>query len=186
MPFSREITGVIIKKIPPTSLSAPPMNLDFESVSLFFWLFWWSCVSSSSISANCAYCASFSNRAAAASRSSFLLLFSSLEAHARGQKGQLSRKPSQTQQIKNWATRWETYFHSVFYITLGSTGCPSKNIYIFFFNAMKNVFFSIFNAINFQKNSLIMVLTYWTFLLYKSCKEKLLCTYCLLFLIMHA
>ena len=100
--------------------------------SLFFWLFWWSCVSSSSISANCAYCASFSNRAAAASRSSFLLLFSSLEAHARGQKGQLSRKPSQTQQIKNWATRWETYFHSVFYITLGSTGCPSKNIYIFF------------------------------------------------------
>ena len=28
--------------------------------SLFFWLFWWSCVSSSSISANCAYCASFS------------------------------------------------------------------------------------------------------------------------------
>ena len=34
MPFSREITGVIIKKIPPTSLSVPPMNLDFESVSL--------------------------------------------------------------------------------------------------------------------------------------------------------
>ena len=80
----------------------------------------------------CLLCIIFQRAAAAASRSSFLLLFSSLEAHARGQKGQLSRKPSQTQQIKNWATRWETYFHSVFYITLGSTGCPSKNIYIFF------------------------------------------------------
>lgn len=38
----------------------------------------------------CLLCIIF-QRAAAASRSSFLLLFSSLEAHARGQKGQLSR-----------------------------------------------------------------------------------------------